>query len=160
MIPAYLRRLASLSLACIAIIAIVTAGSAGKAWCRADPVLIIGKDVVDIQVASNLKMYQSATGPIELVVKVRPGTKARVVLNDFGFGHGYNIRIEEDPSVPAGLRARAVIYAPASDGSLPVSVVGTRATVNLVGLLKLRPNILWTGQANGNANQWVTLDIR
>jgi hypothetical protein len=132
--------------------------SAGRAWCRADPIVIVGKDIVDIQVASSLEMYKSASGPIQMVVTVPQGTRAQVLIEDFGFGRGYDIEVVTG-NVPAGTRATVAIYAPAADGSLPVTVSGTRLTVDVRGLLRLRPNIVWLGSASGSANSWVVLPV-
>jgi hypothetical protein len=159
MLTARWRRTLALFGALTAVVILIAPASAGRAWCRADPIVIIGKDIVDIQVSSSLEMYKSATGPIEMVVTVPRGTKAQVLLQDFGFGKGYNIKVVEGDNVPAGARASVAILAPAANGSLPVTVSGTRLTVDIRGLLRLRPNIVWLGSASGNANGWVVLPV-
>lgn len=155
-----LARSLSTIIALVAILAVVTSASAGRAWCRADPVLIINGDVVDIQVSSSLKMYSSATGPIDMVVYVERGTRANVILQDFGFGYGYDIRIETVRNLDRGVRARVEMNAPAEDSSLPVAVHGTRVGTGLSGLFGGRLDLLWLGTAEGSANEWVVLDVR
>lgn len=160
MLPAPFRRLFAVMAALIALLVVIAPTSAGRAWCRADPVLLINGDVVDIQVGSSPEMSGAATGPIEMVVSVPRGTRANVVLNDFGFGRGYSIKTEQVDGLPKGVRASVAVRAPASNGDLPVSVYGTRVSVDVAGLLKLRPNLLWAGQAQGSANGWVVLEVR
>jgi hypothetical protein len=150
----------STALALVAVFAVVTSASAGRAWCRADPVLIVDGDVVDIQVSSSLEMFGSATGPIQMVVKVERGTRANVLLQDFGFGYGYNIKIETVRSLERGVLAQVEIFAPARDSSLPVTVHGTHISTNVLGFLFGQQRLLWFGNASGSANQWITLQVR
>lgn len=158
--PARTGRLAVAVFGLIALLVAAAPVSAGRAWCRSDPVLLIGGDVVDIQVLSSPEMFSAATGPIEMVVTVPRGTRANVVLNDFGFGRGYSTKVVESTSLPSGVRASVALRAPSSVEGLPVEVQGTRVSVDIKGLLSLRPNLLWLGQAGGAANQWVVLEIR
>lgn len=154
-------KLLTSALAICAALLLVTSASAGRAWCRADPVVVINGDVVDIQVSSSLAMYQSATGPIEMVIKVPKGTKANVLLSDFGFGYGYDIKIEKVSSLKTKkARAEVAVRAPASDSSLPVTVHGTRVGTNLSWLFSGKLNILWLGQSHGSANEWIELVVK
>lgn len=158
-----LKRKASLLspvFALIAVLVLVVPASAGRAWCRADPVLIVDGEVVDIQVSSNLKMYREASGPIDMIVTVRPGSSANVILQDFGFGHGYNIRIKESKQLKKGVLARVEMRAPASQEGLPVGVHGTRTSVKLSGLLSGDLDVLWLDDAYGSSNEWITLDVK
>jgi len=155
-----LIRMLTTAIALIAVFAVVTSASAGRAWCRADPVLLIDGEVVDIQVSSSLEMYDSATGPIQMVVKVERGTRANVVLEDFGFGHGYDIKIETVNRLKRGVLAEVQIYAPADDSSLPVGVHGLRVTTNVFGFLFGQQTLLWIDNAYGSANQWITLQVK
>lgn len=153
-------KLLTIALAVCAALMLVTSASAGRAWCRADPVLVINGDVVDIQVASSLAMYQSATGPIEMVITVPNGTNANVLLSDFGFGYGYDIKIIKVKSLKSKKAlAEVLVRAPAADSSLPVTVHGTRVGTNLSRLLSGKLNILWLGQSSGSANEWIELVV-
>lgn len=155
-----LTRVLSTVLALVAVFAVVTSASAGRAWCRADPVLIVNGDVVDIQVASSLQMFGSATGPIEMVVYVERGTRANVILEDFGFGYGYDTRIEEVRKLDRGVRARVEVRAPATDSALPVAVHGTRVGSNISWLFSGQLDLLWLDSAEGSANEWIVLNVR
>ena len=42
--------------------------SAGRGWCRADPLFKIGNYVFDVVVSSDLAMLTSANGPVKLTV--------------------------------------------------------------------------------------------
>lgn len=143
----------------LATLMLAAPASAGG-WCRGDPLFTIGNDIVDVQVGSSLEMYQAASGPIEMVVTVRPGTTARVLLRDAGFGRGYDISFVESDALAAGTRALVAVRAPAGGASLPVSVHATRLTVDIAGLLSLRPNIAWIGSAQAASDQWVVLHVR
>lgn len=138
--------------ALLALWAVIPA-SAGKTWCRTDPILIVDGQVVDIQVASDLSMLTSANGPIQMVVTVPADSNANVVLQDLGFGRGYEITINYSDALEDTVVAEVAIYAPADDGALPVTVYGTRLSL-LFPLLNL-----WTGEASGSANEWITLEI-
>ena len=155
-----LRRLITVVLAVGAVIALVASASAGRAWCRADPVFTIDGDVVDIQVASSLEMYGAATGPIQMVVTVQEGADAEMHLSDFGFGYGYDIQIIEDASMDAGDNPVVAVFAPASDSSLPVTVHGARVGDILSGLFGSSVDLLWVGDASGQANEWIKLEVR
>ena len=153
-------KLLTMALAICAALVLVTSGTAGRAWCRADPVLIINGDVVDIQASSSLEMYQSATGPIQMVVRVPKGTNANVLLNDFGFGYGYDIKIEKVKSLKSKkARAEVALFAPATDSTLPVGVHGIRVGTNLSWLFKGKLDLLWIGQSHGSANEWIELVV-
>lgn len=158
MLTARWRRVLAIFGALSAVVILTASVSAGRAWCRADPIVVINGSVVDIQVGSTLEMYKSATGPIEMVVTVPHGSHAFVLLEDFGFGKGYNTKVVKG-NVPNGARAVVAVYAPAANSSLPVSVHGLRVTVDLWGLLRLRPNILWAGSMQGSANSWITMPV-
>ncbi|MEZ4523877.1 MAG: hypothetical protein R3A46_19910 [Thermomicrobiales bacterium] len=122
--------------------------------------MIVDGDVVDIQVASSLEMFRSATGPIEMVVYVERGTRANVILEDFGFGYGYDTRVEHVRKLDRGVRARIEVRAPATDSSLPVTVHATRVGSNLSWLFSGQLDLLLLDSAKGNANEWIVLDIR
>jgi len=156
------RKISLLSplLALVAVLVLVTSASAGRAWCRADPVLMLDGDVVDIQVSSSLAMYRSAAGPIEMVVTVPNNVRANVLLQDFGFGRGYDVEIVRSDALDPGVRARVALRAPASDSTLPVTVHGSRVSLSLSGLFGRNFNVLWVDDAKGGANEWIVLDVR
>ncbi len=155
-----ISRLMTTAIAFVAVLAVVTSASAGRAWCRADPVLIVNGDVIDIQVSSQLEMYSSATGPIEMVVRVERGTRANVVLQDFGFGRGYDVEVEYVRNMKRGVLAEVHLRAPADDSSLPVTVHGARVTTKLGGVLFGGNSLVWLDDGSGTANQWIVLEVK
>jgi hypothetical protein len=134
----------------------VSSASAGIAWCRSDPVVVIDGQLADIFVASDLAMQFKATGPLQLVIALPPSSTGSVVLSDTGFGlHGYDVRFVTDASLTRTNRhtqVRVAVYAPATDSTLPVQV--TFAPRDLTAGLTA---ILFGTSANGFANNWVSL---
>lgn len=142
----------------LAVVMVTAPASAGRAWCRADPILIVDDQVIDIQVASSLEMYGSATGPIKLVVTVPRDTNAFFVLNDLGFLRGYETEIKHRRRDRGPIKVE--VLAPAQDSSLPVSVHATTVSLDLFGVLFGRERLLTLDSADGQANEWVTLKLR
>jgi hypothetical protein len=134
----------------------INAASAGRSWCRVDPVVMIDGQLADIFVSSSLKMLLGqATGPIKMHVYIPEGSSAWGVLMDLGFGRGYDIDFIETSDLQREKYHTPVIvevYAPAKDSSLPVSV--TFAPRSLGSSLK---DILFGTSADGYANEWVRL---
>jgi hypothetical protein len=133
----------------------IRAASAGRSWCRVDPVVIIDGQLADVFVASDLKMLLNATGPIKMKISIPVGSKAGVVLTDLGFGKGYDISfVQTSALVRSGGRTPVIVdvYAPAKDSTLPVTVTfAPRALGNSLA------DILFGMSADGSANSWVTL---
>jgi hypothetical protein len=133
----------------------INAASAGRSWCRVDPVVIIDGQLADIFVASDLKMLLKATGPITMRISIPEGSKGWVVLTDLGFGKGYDIDFVETSDLARdGRRTPVVIdvYAPAKDSALPVTVTFAPRTLG-----SSLADILFGMSAEGTANSWVTL---
>lgn len=134
----------------------INAASAGRSWCRVDPVVMIDGQLADVFVSSDLKMLLGqATGPIKMKVSIPTGSNGWLVLADLGFGRGYDFSFVETSSLKrANGRTPVIIevYAPAKDSSLPVTV--TFAPRTLGSSLQ---DILFGMSASGNANQWVRL---
>jgi hypothetical protein len=99
-------------------------------------------------------MLLSANGPIEMVVTVPSGSNAIVLVQDFGFGRGYDISIVESDELDADALAVVALLAPATHPSLPVTVYGTRLSLGLPLLNG------WSGGASGTANEWITFEIQ
>jgi hypothetical protein len=133
----------------------IRAASAGRSWCREDPVVMIDGQLADVFVASDLKMLLSATGPIKMKISMPVGSKGWVVLTDLGFTKGYDISFVETSALQrSGGRTPVTVdvYAPARDSSLPVTVNFAPRSLGS-GLA----DILFGMSADGYANQWVTL---
>ena len=151
MVPLY-RRLASTFVLVAVLLALVGApAGASIRICRADPVVLIDGQIADILLSSYAGMKDAASGPAKVVVTVPSGVRAELVATDLGFGgHGYEVRFAHSDRLRVTehrLEVRVEVYAPASDGSLPVWVEFTpRGVGNLSA-----------GSAEGRANDWVTL---
>ncbi len=135
----------------------INAASAGRSWCRVDPLVKIDNQLADIFIGSQLKMLLGqATGPIKIRISIPEESKGLVLLTDIvGFGKGYDIDFIKTAELKRGEGRSPVIidvYAPAKDSSLPVTV--TFAPRTLDSSLK---EILFGMSADGYANEWVRL---
>ena len=123
--------------------------SAGRAWCRTDPLFLIDGHVVDVLVAGPLLASLQVTGPTKIVVTVPEGVKAHHLLSDLGFGRGYAVSIVRSPDLqvtPAGAEIRVDVYVPARR-SIPIAVDVAK---DILGILS-------PTSAYGNSNQWITV---
>jgi len=129
--------------------------SAGRSWCRFDPVISVDGQLADIFVGSYVEMLLSATGPVKINVLIPTTSSGSVILMDAGFGHGYDIRFIKTTKLTRTSRRTPVIieaYAPAKDSTLPFSVtfaprtLGSSLSDILIGMTK-----------NGYANRWLRL---
>jgi hypothetical protein len=133
----------------------IESASAGRAWCRFDPVVMIDGQLADVFIGSTLMMLLNATGPIKINISIPNDSKGSVVLVDLGFGRGYDIKFIKTSNLTKTRSQTPVIievYAPAKDSSLPVS-----ATFAPRSLGSSLTDILFGMSAEGNANEWVTL---
>jgi hypothetical protein len=103
----------------------VQSASAGIGWCRTDPLITVNGKTGHVYIDSTESMLSSATGPIQIEVRVPLGSIAAALPLDNGFGRGYAITFVEDPKLFARgsySEVRVTVYVPAVDGSLPVKV--------------------------------------
>lgn len=124
---------------------------AGRGWCYAEPVFLVGDWVVDVTLGSDVAMLLAASGPIDLVLTVPAGVSASLLAADAGFGHGYAIDIQASPGLPgsaAGTRLAVEARAPATDSSLPVTVTVT---------ILVPDDDAMRATAEGIANRWITV---
>ena len=123
--------------------------SAGKLWCRNDPVIMINGEVADILISSSAAMDAAATGPVEIVVTLPPDMNGSVLATDLGFGgYGYVIRFDTSPKLKATASTVPVhiaAYVPATDARLPV----------IVDFVPRSSSLLNAASAEGRANHWV-----
>jgi hypothetical protein len=123
--------------------------SAGRQWCRSDPVIMINGEVADVLIFSLDAMADSATGPVEIVVTLPPDMSGSVLATDLGFGgYGYAIRFDTSHKLRATdstIPIRIAVYAPATDTRLPV----------LVDFVPRSNGALSVASATGSANNWV-----
>ena len=124
--------------------------SAGRAWCRADPVLRIGGQTAHVYLTSPGAMLKSATDKIRLNVTVPRGVDGKLIDILADFDRGYDVRFTTsstlevaDGRIPVVLAA----YCPARDGTLSVTVEFAPVDVG-----PLTP-----ATAEGTANTWITV---
>src|SRR5215213_3634161 len=87
----------------------IEAASAGRAWCRFDPIVMIDGQLADIFIGSMLTMLLSSTGPIKLNISIPNDSKGSVVLMDLGFGRGYSINFIKTSNLTKTSRKTPVI---------------------------------------------------
>jgi hypothetical protein len=131
----------------------VRQAAAGRAWCRIDPVVIIGGELADVFVSAPLLSILKVNGPNEMVVTVPKGVPAHVVVPDLvGFGYGTDFRFAESSNLrqtDEGIEVKVEVYVPARS-DIPVRA---EFAPRLLGIL--RPDT-----AEGTANEWVKLRTR
>ena len=144
-----MRRLGTLFLVgVLALMCCVTPAAAGRVWCKADPVIKVDGQVVDVLVSSSIEMRTAQTGPIVIVITVPLGTSAGVYATDNGFGAGYAITIQQSSSIKTTTTTTSIqvaVFAPATNSTLPVTVKVTPRSVGPVH----------AASAEGRANRWV-----
>jgi hypothetical protein len=136
-------------LALLALTLTALPASAGRAWCRADPIFIVDGRLVDVMIAGPPLALLHVTGPTKVTVTVPDGVQATHVLSDLGFGRGYQVVIKSSNELqvtPEGTQIRVEVYVPART-SFPIRV---DAGVGLLG-------VLTPASVEGMANSWVTL---
>ena len=132
--PARLTRryvLRSLAAASLALVPAVGPGGAGafRRWCRVDPVFQIDGQTAHVWVsarANNMHAARAlATGKTKLALAVPAGVKVRHVASDDGFGHGYEVAVEEAADLDGAgpvLPVRVAVTVPMATGSVEVRV--------------------------------------
>jgi hypothetical protein len=132
--------------------------SAGRGWCKADPVIMVDGQLADVFVGSSLDMLLKATGPIKVEILMPTGSKGAVVLTDLGFGHGYDIVFTQTSTLTrtaTHTQVRVRVYAPATSSSLPVTVTFAPRTLS-----SSLTSILFGSSTDGVANSWVSLTTK
>lgn len=147
-----LRLMGGAALAAVPAVALVSDASAGRSWCRMDPVLKIDGQVVDVYLESYQEMNTAATGPTQINVLIPKGSTGTVLATDRGFGgNGYSISFSTSSTLLKTNRHTQVqvsVYQPANASTLPVKVYFTPRST---GVLKNASNIA------GRANKWIVL---
>lgn len=101
---------------------------AARGWCRSDPLLRIGDELVYVVFSAPQTIRREVTGPTTIVVRVPKGTKAERISHGSGFGAGEVVRFEETASSPeATIPVEIEASIPASD-DLPVTMEFSRRT--------------------------------
>jgi len=141
------RPLFAALIAAVALLAFAGQATAGRQWCKKDPVFLVAGTRVTVDVAVPWDDQGRVTGAVGVVLYVPKGIAASVVSTDDGFGgHG------EAPSVAVSDRLKT------SRSGVPilvtVTVPASRNTV-LVNVV-LTPDRGRSGSSNGRTNAQVT----
>lgn len=144
------RVVGALLVIAMAMIVSTAPASAGKGWCRTDPIFVIDGRIVSVLIAGQLSTPLQVTGPTQVVLTVPDGVFAQHLVSDLGFLRGVTVEIQRSPDLTVtstGVEIRVAVYVPARS-SLPIWVdVG----VGVLGIL--RPE-----SVQGTTNAWITLD--
>ena len=154
----------------------VDGAGAFRGWCRADPEFRIDRRTVRVLVDARVHDMREAralsTGePIQIVLTLPPGIRARLLATGTGFGAGYAVSIKHSD----GLRATAevlpvgiAVYVPMKDPTVRIRVsldpagadglspVAAEESVRVEDRVEpLQPTIT-AGSATGTANAWIS----
>ena len=123
--------------------------TAGVAWCRTDPVVVIDDQVADIFVSVRFDELKRVNGPTEIVITTPVDVDITLATPGVGFGYGENVTFEESPALEKtdkGIDLRIEVYVPAQDDIRVLVQFAPR----VVGILNPR-------NARGEANDWIRL---
>lgn len=140
-------------IALFALLILITPVSAGRSWCRTDPVIQVDGDLADIFVSGPPEAPLLVTGPTEIVVTVPIGVDTRLIVADLGFGKGQVVSFQKSSELhrtPTGIEIEVAIFVPAVDSDMPVRV---EFAPRILGVLS-------PDSAEGTANSWVILKTR
>lgn len=124
--------------------------SAGRTWCRADPVFSVDGKLIKVEVLSDPAIRTATTGPIKLVLSVPAGSSVQLLETDTGFGYGYDISIAYVPGLKMH-KMHASVFVPATNATLPVQIEVTSLSLS-------NGNQLITGK--GVVNTWVAARVK
>lgn len=151
-----LSRRSALKLAGAAALGVVTSShlvdraAAGRGWCFADPLFKVGNYVFDVSLSAGIDMLREANGPVAVTLYVPKGVRAMHLVSDFGFGHGYDVKVVQHADLSASKNRISVavqVNAPADDSEIPVKVAMTSVSTKV---------LVSRATASGYANQTVT----
>ena len=141
----------SLLLGVLALLLISAPASAGRAWCRSDPVVIINGSIADVFISSSLLAPLQVTGPTQVVITL-PENASILAISDLGFLHGEVVTVKRSSALHVtaqGVEFMIDVYVPAKNTALPVTV---DFAPRILG-------ILWPASASGTSNQWIHLAV-
>jgi len=82
--------------ALVALVVLAVPAAAGKLWCRADPMVSIDGNEVQILVGLPEKYEDAVNGPIMVEITIPKGVPHQVIMTDGGFnGHGEVVTFRE-----------------------------------------------------------------
>jgi hypothetical protein len=141
----------SLLLGVLALLLVSAPASAGRAWCRTDPIMIINGQIADLFVSSSLTAPLQVTGPTQVVVTLPQGVSF-LAIPDLGFLHGEKVTVKRSDALHVtsqGIEVMFDVYVPAKTTALPVEVDFAPRVLG----------ILWPTSASGTSNQWIHLAV-
>lgn len=142
----------AMALAASAVVADRKVSLAGRGWCRSDPLITIEGVPADIFCTARLTSPLHVKGPTQIVVRVPSGVSTALVLAGPGFGRGEKVRFEETDRLQrsdSAVDLEVAVYVPAKKDL----AIGVEFAPRIVGILN-------PDQAEGFANQWITLATR
>jgi hypothetical protein len=151
-LPGITGAIRTIVLAALAAVLIAPSGTvtATIGWCKSDPLVQIGPNVVDIILSAPLNAPLKVTGPNEIVIIV-PETVSATAVRLVGFGQGEVVSIDHSHKLKVtedGIEVVVRAFVPSIDDTMPV-------------VLDFAPNILGLlnpASAQGFANTWITLE--
>lgn len=117
--------------------------SAEIEWCRVDPVISVNGTTYNVILSSPYAIFDSATGPTEVVVKVPAGSDYALIATDDGFGFGETVRFVESSSQNSAGNIDISVKVPAKS-PLPVLVevfVGDQVVATEMGKTNQRMSL-------------------
>jgi hypothetical protein len=110
--------LASVILAVLVFVIVVSPVDAGRHWCRSDPTFSIAGTITSVHVAVYQDWQVHVTGPIAVLLSVPSGTAVEVMYVDGGFNNfGEAITIVSDPRLKVtrqGIQVRFQVAVPSA----------------------------------------------
>jgi hypothetical protein len=147
------RLLGGAALAAVPALRLAEEATAGRTWCRADPVLRIGGQTAHVYITSPVEMLKSATDKIMLRVTLPRGVEGKLTDILADFGRGYDVRFATSSALTAVdgvIPVQLAVSCPARDATLPVTVE----------FAPVGDGPLVSAAASGTANAWITLVAR
>ena len=128
-----MRRCLTVILVAVVFVLAASPTDAARRWCHKDPVVLVAKTNVSIDVAVYEDQMQYVSGPIKVTVYVPPGFSASLVSSDDGFnGYGESVAFSTDRRLQASrtsIQFRILVNVPASI-RMPAQVVVTPTGTN------------------------------
>jgi hypothetical protein len=128
------------------------AASAGRGWCRSDPVLLIDGVLADLFSAVPLDSVLKVTGPTQIVVTAPSSVKLALAIPGLGFLRGEKVSFRRSRKLKQtrdGIELKIAVLVPASD-DVPVRI---DFAPRVLGILKPE-------SADGQANRWIELSTK
>lgn len=120
-----LRMIGAAAVVAVPALGVAQSASAGRAWCRVDPLFTIDGYHFDIALSADEAMLASASGLRQITLRIPKGSVAELIFQDQGFGYGYTYKIIDDrrqSSIQNFSSVGVEVVAPAKDSTIPMGV--------------------------------------